>query len=365
MKLTKNLEKSRRILLDCCLPNGAIVAANSSNAHYPKEAKDYRFVWLRDSAYVCMALDALGLKEPQERFFRWCMKAEGFKEDGVFLENYFPNGKINRYKSREGKTTRWGVNFQPDQAGIVLFEVWNHFKEKLDSAKKYSELVELAAEGLCNLWDRTHFKIITQDLWEGRFTFPDLEDNFTYTLAACSKGLECAHRMLPNKEWLKASREMKKRLDLHHRGYFYRSFGKLPDSGIDGSALALVYPFEVYRPDDRRMVSTVKEIEKRLVKNYGVYRFECDDYDGWMYKGVHRGKGGGAWPILNFLIAIYYSKLGDKTRAKRYFDFVTENACPYVPEQIFSNDLQKCPAPLAWSQAMFVLACKEMGLKTE
>lgn len=368
-EIENRLENSRKILLDCCLPNGAIVAANSSKSYYPKEAKNYKFVWPRDGSYVCMALDVLGVEKVQERFFDWCMNAEKFKELGVFFEKYHVNGKINRIyylgsKHLGEKTTKWGASFQPDQTGILLFAVWHHFKDDLSKAKEYSELINLAANGLCNFWDKTHFKIITQDVWETYFTFPDLEDNFTYTLAACSKGLECAHEILGNKRWLKVSKGMKHMLDKHYQGYFYRSYGKVPASSIDGSALGLVYPFEIYSPSDKRMVNTVKEIEKRLVRNCGVHRFEGDDYDGWMYKGdIHRRKGSGPWPMLNFLMAIYYARLGKTSEAKKIFDFVLNNTDKYIPEQIFFNKYQKCPSPLAWSHAMFVIAAKELGIK--
>lgn len=353
------LGDSRGVLLDCCLPDGAIVAANSSESHYPKEAKDYRFVWPRDASYVSLALDALGLKGPQERFFDWCARAEGFKEMGVFLENYHPDGRIRRYDGGE-MTTKWGAHFQPDQTGSVLFAIWHHFKDDPSESAGYSDLIQLAADGLCRLWNGKNFEIITQDLWETWFTFPDLEDNFTYTLAACSRGLRCAHEMLGDKRWLQVSKEMKKRLDKHYRGYFYRSYGKVSDSSIDASALGLVYPFGVYEPDDGRVLDTVREIESRLVGDYGVHRFEGDSYDGWMYKNIHRRKGGGSWPVLNFLMALYYARLGERARVKRYFDLALHNVGRHIPEQIFNNKYQKCPSPLAWSHAMFVLAAGEL-----
>jgi len=40
---------SKKVIKDCALPNGAIVAANSTKPYFPKEAKYYRFVWPRDA----------------------------------------------------------------------------------------------------------------------------------------------------------------------------------------------------------------------------------------------------------------------------------------------------------------------------
>ncbi|MBK7387196.1 MAG: hypothetical protein IPI63_10965 [Methanothrix sp.] len=68
--------------------------------------------------------------------------------------------------------------------------------------------------------------------------------------------------------------------------------------------MALVYPFAIYEADAPEIVSTVKEIESRLVVDGGVHRYEHDEYDGWMFEGMHRKKGAGAWPILNFWLYI-------------------------------------------------------------
>ena len=48
-QVQKLLRSSRQVLKDVALPNGAIVAANSRKSYFPKEAKNYYFVWPRDS----------------------------------------------------------------------------------------------------------------------------------------------------------------------------------------------------------------------------------------------------------------------------------------------------------------------------
>jgi len=204
---------------------------------------------------------------------------------------------------------------------------------------------------------------MTNDLWEERHTFPDLKDSFTYDLVACSKGLEKANEIIPNSRWEEVSNQMKKLLEKHYNGkFFVRSHGILSDEKIDASMLGLVYPFESIKPDDKRMKSTVKEIEKKLVINGGVHRYEHDEYDGWMYESFHRKKGAGAWPLLNFWLSIYYSKLGKKKKARKYFDWVVDRVDDYIPEQIFDNDIQVSVSPLAWSHVMFLIAGKNLEL---
>jgi GH15 family glucan-1,4-alpha-glucosidase len=349
-KIQRLIETSKQVILDCALENGAIVAANCFKDYFPKEAKYYTYVWPRDASFTCVAADILGIKDMQERFFDWCLnRAEGFLDTGLFYENYFVNG------------LKASGRFQPDQTGAVLWAIWHHFKNDVKGLAKYKKLVEKAADGICSKWNKDHFTVVTNDLWEERLTFPDLKESFTYSLAACIGGLERANTLFPNKKWIKTAKEMRAQLEKHFDGYFFRSFGKISDKRIDASMLGLVYPFEIFEPDDKRIVATIKEIEKRLVINGGVHRYENDEYDGWICENMHRNKGAGAWSLLNFWMSIYYAKLGDKEKALQYYSWVLERVDKFIPEQIFDNNIQVSVSPLCWSHAMFIIASKELG----
>ena len=91
-QISELLKTSEEIIKDCSFPNGAIVAANSTKPYFPKEANNYKFVWPRDAMYICDAGSILGL-DIQEKFFKWCMKAESWEKTGLFYQNYFINGK--------------------------------------------------------------------------------------------------------------------------------------------------------------------------------------------------------------------------------------------------------------------------------
>jgi len=69
LKVKKLIKTSEKVILDCCLDNGAIVAANSTKPYYPKEAKNYFYVWPRDASFTCIAADILGITNIQEKFF--------------------------------------------------------------------------------------------------------------------------------------------------------------------------------------------------------------------------------------------------------------------------------------------------------
>jgi len=349
--IERTIEISKKVIKDGCIENGAIVAANATKNYYPPTAKHYFYVWPRDASYTCVAADIAGIGDIQENFFNWCIeRAEGFNETGLFFEKYYVNGL-----KAVGK-------FQPDQTGTILFAIWHHYQRDLEKAYEYKNLIIKAANGLCDKWNTDHFNIVTNDLWEERHTFPDLNENYTYSLVACIKGLECANDIISDKKWLAVAKQMREQLEKHFvDGFFVRSYGKLIDKGIDASMLGIVYPFKIYEANDPRVISTVNEIEKRLVINGGVHRYDFDEYDGWMYNEMHRNKGAGAWPLLNFWMSIYCSIKGDKTNAERYYKWVLDRTNGYLPEQIFENEIQVSVCPLVWSHTMFIISSKFLG----
>ncbi len=341
-------EESKNVILDCCFPNGAIVAANSSKSYYPKQAKNYRFVWPRDAMYACIAADILGL-DIQEKFFKWCMKAESWERTGLFYEKYYVNGKKARF------------NLQPDQTGSVLIALHYFFKK---CPGRFERLIRKSADGLCRIWDKNHFNVITQDLWEERLCFPDLREGFSYSAAVCARGLECANEIMPNRRWKEVSRQMRDAVLKSKGDFFYRSFGKINDFRTDASLLGLVWPSGLVKADNIRMKNTVKLIEKGIAKGYEVHRYENDDYDGWMYRGMHRKKGAGYWPLLNFWMSVYYAEEGNKRKAMRYYNRVISDldGKTHIPEQIFKNKAQVSVSPLCWSHSMFVIASRKLGI---
>ncbi len=354
VKINKIWQHSQGVILNCVLPNGAIVAANSTEPHYCSAAKNYFFVWPRDAAFVCMAADVLGMKEVGDNFFQWAAKKVGsWRQEGIFYANYYPNGLE-------------ALNYcQPDQTGIFLVALAHHLESFNLPAEKYRPLLKHSADGLCALWQKDRFKKEVQDLWEERFCFPDVQENFLYSLAACSAGLKKAAKILNNRRYLQVSQQMRRQIMQSGKklGYFARSGGEFADPRIDASILGLVWPFQIVKPLDSLMLRTVDLIEKKLVRHWGVYRYEGDEYDGWMYRDMHRKKGAGFWPLLNFWLAIVLSRQGKKAKARRYFNQAIKNIELDIPEQIFANSYQKSVSPLAWSHAMFLFACRELELK--
>ena len=350
-KIEQLISSSKQVFYDCSLENGGIVAANITKPYYSRNSANYFYVWPRDASYVCVAADILGV-DIQEPFFDWLTdRPEDFKKEGLLFQRYAANGRLE------------GRQFQPDQMGSVLWAIHHHFKNNPSEAYKYETLIRRLADGICNDWKETYFFHNSSDLWEHseRRTSSKMENNFTYSLAACVQGLRSAYMMLNNKRWRETADEMTSKIEQAYseeKKYFLRNHGKISDYNIDASLLGLVYPFSIVKANDERMVNTVKKIEECLVFNGGVHRFQFDYYDG---EGTAQ-EGAGAWPLLNFWMSIYWSIYGDKKKALEYYNWVVNKVGDdnLIPEQIF-DDFRKGIKPLAWSHAMFVIASKHLG----
>lgn len=202
----------------------------------------------------------MGIENIQEKFFEWLIKrAESWQETGLFYQQYYPNG-LKDFEERD---------LQIDQTGTVLIALYHHFKNKKGKSQKYKKLAINSAHSLCKIWQRDHFTFVVQDFWEERFAFPDLKENFCYSLSACIKELLATNELFhADKKFLQTAVEMKKVLlkNVQKRGYIFRSFGKLNDKRIDASALGLIWPFEIFKPDDSIVQKTVELIENKLIK---------------------------------------------------------------------------------------------------
>jgi len=382
MEIEKILEKSKEVFRNCSLSNGAIIAADVNNPIYPKDAKWYGYVWLRDASFVCYACDLLKMYEISEKFLKWCLDyAEGLRE-GIFAHKYFPNGRIagdfdlgldeRELKSEKKKiiknylkTKVFYIQFQSDQLGTLLWSIYEH--SKFRSIEQFKELIEILANGIRKYWKKNCFSVPSFDLWEENIAFPKYRQVHVYSLASCIKGLECALKSKENENWKSTLKQMKrvfsKCLDYSKNlGYIPRVFGKKIDTTIDSSLLAIAWPWEQLQVNDEIMIKTVENILKENETNGGIIRYKGDKYDGRIELADLKLEEGGAWPILNYWVSIYFYLKGEKEKALKYFNWVNEKSLNgYLPEQI-KDDKPASIIPLVWSHAMFVIAANFLGM---
>jgi len=230
--------------------------------------------------------------------------------------------------------------------------------------KDIEDLIRRLADGLVDDWQGEHFKEHTIDIWEERYrqTTLTMANNHTYSLAACARGLLGESTMLGESIWKEKALEMINQINKAYSsqdGYFYRNAGKVNDTNIDASLIGLAWPFEIFDYQDIKIKNTIEAIEKNIVIDGGGHRYQFDYFDS---EGS-AAEGGGAWPVLNFWLSIYFIKIGNIKKARDYFIWPLDKLAPYqgyLPEQIFSDD-RVGVYPLAWSYAMFIIAARHLG----
>ncbi len=253
-KIDNLIEKSREVFRDCLLPNGCLVAAPTQMPYYPSNAKSYLYCWPgRDLGFNVTAGLHIGI-DVFEDILSWIWeRAEDYQtaiakwKEGLLFRSYHPNGRI-----REN-------SFQPDQTGTLLWVIYEYSrKNKLSPLAK--KIVKKSAKGLVTVWTDNQFKIPTEDPWEERIAHPRFKNNLIYSLASCAAGLKKSDRIISNYAARKAAEQMvsligKEAYD-KKAGYFLRRFGGTVagDKNIDASLLALVWPFEIIKAEDPRMI---------------------------------------------------------------------------------------------------------------
>jgi len=389
-RIKELIKVSEQVIADGSLENGAIVAANSDKAFYPSSVQDYRYVWVRDAAYVCVAADLLGLEDIPEKFFDWCLhRAEGFKETHLFYNAYHVNGTIHGTLIPPDKPKvppsvsgqcidriHTGTQFQPDQSGSLLIAIGHHVEHFNIRASRFGKLIEKTASGICRSWKDDAFVLPCYDLWEERCVLAEHRGFHTYSLAMCIAGLRAAIKLSGKKRtWVQTEEQMSAAFaQVYSRSAksiprTYRA-GKRAKNSItrredlqpDASLLGLVWPSGILNPLDEEMKATVERIiQANTVDGGGLLRYPGDLYCGGVRKGWVTLTGAGAWPLLSFWMSIYYSLSGDRENADKHFSWPLARIDKHMPEQIFKDKSKVSIPALLWSHAMFVIAARFLG----
>ena len=125
------------------------------------------------------------------------------------------------------------------------------------------------------------------------------------------------------------------------------------DRKMDISILGAVYPFEVFKPKEKKILNTVERINMSIRTYTGGYqRFEEDNY-----------MNANPWPVANLWMTLYYLETGEKKKAKETFDFVvkTIGKHSFLGEQVDNNTLKpNWVIGLGWSHAMFIIVLDKL-----
>jgi oligosaccharide amylase len=352
--------------------SGGLLASPEIDEEFTRCGR-YAFCWGRDAAFITGALDACGLHDDVDSFYRWAANVQ--EDNGSWQQRYHLDGNL---------APSWGL--QIDETGTLLWGILQHYKVTGD--KGFLEgMWECMKKGMGFLLgfidEETGLPYLSFDLWEERFGEHAYSSAAVYGgIMACAEAADIlGDGLVPAEEWRQAAEGIREAIErnfwkqdwnrfirsvrvklnpwgdegtcdtvlakINPMGY-RRDFTK-EDWKVDASLLGLSVPFNVYISGDPKMEGTLDVVEKVLLStpSGGLKRYENDCYIG-----------GNPWIITTLWAALYHIEKGSHKKALEYFEWAlkTRTELGLLPEQA-DNVTGKAAwvVPLTWSHAMFIL----------
>ena len=312
---------------------GAVLASPDVDENYTRCGR-YGYCWPRDALFINEALYILEMKDHLNKFYNvWAKRAQ--LSSGLFEQRYYANGEL---------APSWGL--QIDETAAILIGISRHVNYLF-----LEELILKSTVALMNFIDERGLSKSSYDLWEER---KGVHLYSTVSIYAALKASKDMLKVIDDIKYASLLERIDTKINEVRRGineYFVengRLKRSLDDYKIDISLLCVCVPFDVFDINDDVVKNTVSEIERTLhMSNGGYMRYQWDNYIG-----------GNTWIVSSLWLAMYYIKLGDLTKARELFDWVTNHADSlyFLPEQIEREGNKTAwVTELSWSHAMYVI----------
>lgn len=325
----------------------------------------YNYCWIRDGCFTAYSMDIIGEYGSAAKFFDWSDEVISSKENEIkkiikmkalgqklLNSDYLPS----RYKlNGEDVNDDW-PNFQLDGYGTWLWALCEHIEMSRDMSliKKYEKSIKLIIDYLENFWDSCCF-----DCWQ-----ENGEDIHTSTLACIYGGLKSISKYMNESAAGNTADKIKEFIlkNCTKDGRFKKSIN---NEIVDTSLLWVAIPFNVLGVNDSLIKNTVLEIEQKLMKYGGLYRYEGDTY-----------YGGGEWIIMSCWLGLYYCRIHKIKEAKKLLNWVETKASENgeLPEQVLEHVMDESSrtkweslwgevaSPVLWSHAMYIILFNKINL---
>jgi GH15 family glucan-1,4-alpha-glucosidase len=307
-------------------PAGGIVAAVTTSL--PESIGgprnwDYRFCWLRDTAFTLLILMQAGYVEEAVEWRKWLLRAVAGAPDqvqtiyGIRGERQLVEWEAGWLPGYEGsRPVRIGnaafEQFQLDVFGEVVAALSRTPKAEDEIRVSASSLLAALANHLCEVWREPD-----KGIWEVRGGARHFTHSKVMAWVALDRAIKHHREYGRNGKltlWQK-NREMLHR-EICRKGFdkklnsFVQSYGS---KQLDASCL-LIGLVGFLPPDDPRIAGTVEAIEKRLMKNGFVERYDTKKTED----GLSGGEG--AFLACSFWMVTSLWLIGRKADAKAMFE---------------------------------------------
>ena len=307
-------------------PTGGIVAAPTLGLPEKIGGErnwDYRYCWLRDTAFTVLMLMRAGYTDEAIGWRRWLLRAVAGSPDSVQsvyglsgerrLEEWEPSWLPGYERSTPVRVgNKAAEQFQLDVYGEVAVAL-GYTPEVDDDVRVPAAALEAKIiDHLCRVWT-----LPDEGIWETRGERKHYVHSKVMAWVALSRAVE-HHEKYDGAGDVKRWR---KNRDLLHKEICKKGFNKKLNSftqsygskTLDASLLRLVL-VGFLPPDDPRLIGTVNAIEKRLMRDGLVLRYDV--------KSSPDGLAGGesAFLACSFWLVICLHVMGREREAKQMFE---------------------------------------------
>lgn len=285
---------------------------------------DYRYTWIRDASFTIYALIRLGYTKEAREFMCWAEKqCKDIGKSGSLSLMYtiagkkdLPEVELSHLEGyRKSRPVRIGngayTQVQLDIYGELLDSVYLY--DKYGEPISYDFWLNLSAQvdWVCHNW---HLE--DEGIWEVRGG----KKEFLYSRLLCWVAIDRAIKIGNNHSyplpghWIIERDKIFSSIHLDFWNDEFKAFVQYKGATTVDAATLLMPLVRFISPKDPKWLSTLEQIEKKLVSDSLVYRYRTEDYQD----GLSGGEG--TFSMCTFWYVECLSRSGQLDKARLFFE---------------------------------------------
>ena len=278
-------------LLTSSLTGAVLAAGTTSLPEYIGGSRnwDYRYCWLRDSAFVLTCFHDLGFTDEGESFFGWLLHATRLTLPklqvlyDIFGETRLKEKELHHFAGhRQSQPVRIGnraiEQTQLDPYGEIILAAHNFIERGKQIDRYEAQMLGKLGTTVCKEWRKPDYSI-----WEIR----GKPRHYTFSKLMCWVALDRLLQLhekdsritIPVEKFQQEREVIRREIDGHGFNHNINSYVGFFDGTEPDASLLLMSRYGYLDPADPRMIGTYDYIQQHLGRGALLYRYPIKNYD--------------------------------------------------------------------------------------